>query len=180
MSNLALAAWILGGAMVVIHAPCLFFPQRARAWMAGFPRNRWAGVALTAVDIVWSAWLVMHIPLGRFDYFKPSLYVVAPVLFALIVWLMDELLAARALGGLLLLIPSPLLDVARWHESDLRLVVTILAYIFVVKGIALVLCPYLFRKAVAWWARNDTWCRVGGGLGLALGLFLIVLAVTVY
>ena len=132
------------------------------------------------MDLVWSAWLVMHMPLGPFDRYKPFLYVVAPVLFFLIVHFMDELLAARALGGLLLLVASPLLDAARPHESEFRLVVAALAYILAIKGMALVLCPYLFRKATSWWARNDAWCRAGGLVGLALAAFLIVLAVTVY
>lgn len=180
MNSLAMAALALGGVVALLHAPCVFSPERARRWMAAFPRNVWLGWGLTAADLAWSAWLVMHMSLGPFDRYKPALYVVGPVLFFLVVFLMDELLAARALGGLLILIPSPLLDVARWHESEFRLVVTTLAYVFVVVGMLLVLCPYLFRKATGAWMRNNTRCRLGGTIGLALGLFLIVLALTVY
>jgi len=180
MSPFAMAALMLGGVITALGAVCLFVPMQARTWMTGFPRNRWAGCALTAVDLVWSAWLVMHMPLGTFDRYKPLLFVLAPVLFALIVWLMDELLAARALGGLLLLIPAPLLNLARWHESGFRLVVTVLAYILVAKGMTLVLCPYWLRRASAWWIRNDRWCRVCGSIVLAAGLFVMALALAVY
>lgn len=180
MSSLAIVALALGSVVALTGVPCVFSPERARGWMAAFPRNAWLGWALTAVDLAWSAWLVMHMSLGPFDRYKPALYVVGPLLFFLVVFLMDELLAARALGGLLLLVPSPLLDVARWHESEFRLVVATLAYVFVVMGILLVLCPYLFRKATGAWMQNNTRCRLGGSLGLALGLFLIVLALTVY
>ena len=135
---------------------------------------------MTAVDLAWSAWLVMHMSLGPFDRYKPALYVVGPVLFFLVVFLMDELLAARALGGLLILIPSPLLDVARWHESEFRLVVTVFAYALVIAGIVLVLCPYMFRKATVWMTRSNAGCRAGGIFGLALGLLIMALALTVY
>ena len=180
MSELAAAALILGGAIAIVHAPGLLAPERARAWMAGFPRNKWAGWALTAITLGWSAWLVMQMPLGPFDVYKPLLYGLAPVAFVLIVLLMDELLAARALGGLFLLIPSPLLNAARPHESDWRLVITVLAYGFVIAGIILVLCPYRFRKTAASWSRSHTACRVWGGAGLILGLVVIALALTVY
>ena len=180
MSRLAIAALILGGGVAVLHAPCLIAPSRARVWLAGFPRNPWAGWLLTAVALAWSAWLIMHIPLGGFDKWKPALYVAAPLLFVLVVLLMDELLAARALGGLLMLVPSPLLDAARPHESELRLVVTVLAYGLVMAGMALILCPYLFRQAAAWGTRTDTRCRLWGSAGLAAGLFVIVLALTIY
>jgi hypothetical protein len=43
---------------------------------------------------------------------------VAPVPAVAPFW-SKKMLAARALGGLLILIPSPLLDVARWHELRL-------------------------------------------------------------
>jgi hypothetical protein len=180
MSNLAVAALILGGAMAIVHAPCLFAPERAKIWMTAFPRNKWAGWLLTAIALGWSVWLVMQIPLGRFDSYKPLLYGIGPIVFALIVLLMDELLAARALGGLFLIVPAPLLDAAPPHESDWRLVVTVLAYGFVIVGIALVLCPYMFRKTVAVWSRSPATCRVWGGAGMILGLIVIALALTVY
>lgn len=180
MSSLAVAALILGGAMVVVHAPGLFAPGLTRTWLAAFPRNRWAGWLLTAIALAWSAWLVMDMPLGRFDVYKVWLYGLGPVVFVLIVWLMDELLAARALGGVLLLVPSPLLDAARPHESDWRLVVVVLAYGLVLAGITLVLCPYMFRKTVALWSRSPAACRIWGGAGLALGLIVMALALAVY
>jgi len=180
MSELRVAALILGGAIAVVHAPGLFAPELATRWMAAFPRNKWMGWFLTVIALVWSAWLVMQMPLGRFDVYKPLLYGIGPIVFGLIVWLMDELLAARALGGLFLLIPSPLLDAARPHESDWRLVVSVLAYGFVIVGIMLVLCPYMFRKTVAFWSRSPAACRVWGGAGVLLGVAVIALALTVY
>ena len=180
MSELAVAALILGGAIAIVHAPGLLAPERAKTWLAAFPRNKWAGWLLTAIALGWSAWLVMQMPLGRFDSYKPLLYGIGPVVFALIVWLMDELLAVRALGGLFLLIPSPLLDASRPHDSDWRLVVVVLAYGFVMVGIVLVLCPYMFRKTVAVGSRSPAACRVWGGAGLILGLVVMALALTVY
>ena len=180
MSELAVEALILGGAIAIVHAPGLLAPERAKTWLAAFPRNKWAGWLLTGIVLAWSAWLVTQMPLGRFDSYKPLLYAIGPIVFVLIVLFMDELLAARALGGLFLLIPSPLLDAARPHESDWRLAIAVLAYGFVIVGIILVLCPYMFRKTVALWSRSPAACRVWGGAGLILGLAIMALALAAY
>lgn len=180
MSKLAGIAIILGTVIAIIHAPCVFVPDRVRVLIKRFPRSRWTGWILTAGDLVWVVWIVLNAPLGRFEHLKPLLYVLAPVVFFLIVNLMDELLAPRALGGLLLLMWAPLLAAARWHESGLRLVIVVLAYVLVVKGIILVLSPYQFRKAMAFWTRNNKLCMAGGAIGLGFGIFIIFLGLAVY
>ncbi len=119
-------------------------------------------------------------PLGRFDVFKPYLGVLTPVAIALVGWAMDDLLAARALGAVLLLAPAPILDAARWHPSPWRLVVTVLAYAMAVKGAVLVMSPHLFR---AWSARclpRDAACRICGALALGAAAALVALAALAY
>jgi len=180
MSELAKAALILGAAMAVLHAPCVLAPGRSRAWIGKFPRNKRAAWVLTAVDLAWAAWLLIGTPLGRFEDLKPYVYVVAPVAFFLIVTFMDELLAARALGGLFLLIPAPLLAVARWHESHLRIVVLLLAYAMAVAGVALVMGPYHFRAVAERVTDSDGHCRRWGIAGVAVGVGVILLGVTLY
>jgi len=178
--NLSTAALVLGVALFALHVPLAAAPPAARRLLARLPRNRWAAWALTAVDLAWAAWLLNQTPLGRFEGAKEYLPVLAPAAFFAVVFLMDELLAARALGGLLILVPAPLLDAARWHGSPLRLVVTVVAYVMAVQGILLVLSPYKLRKGVERWAGSDRRCRVLGLAGAALGGVLVLLGLTVY
>ena len=178
--TLANVAYILGGLMTAGSVLAIIVPSTLRQALLAFPRNKPAALILTAIDMVWVAALVLDIPMGRFEHLKPAIYVVAPLSFFLMVRYMDELLAARALGGLLLLVAAPVLDAARWHDSNWRFVITVWAYLAVVAGMALVLAPFYFRRWSAWWVAQDARLRAGGVVKLALGLFILSLAQFVY
>ncbi len=177
-----LAMWTLGLAAVllVLHGCLVFAPDTARRVAAVFPRHKWAGRVLATIALLWAAWVVYDMPLGRFEYLKQWLFVVTPVTIGLSFIYMDELLGPRALGGLLLLYPAPVLVLARMHESRLSLVMTVMAYIMIVKGIALLLSPYVFRKSAQFITTSDTKCRVLGSCGLAVDSLLLILALAVY
>lgn len=113
--------------------------------LSAFPRNRILGMLLTALALVWSAFMIDQMTLGELSKYKSLLYVLTPLSFYLIIQYLDELLAARALGGLLMLAPVAIVDAARWHPSTWRYPVILLAYAMVVAGIWLMLCPFKFR-----------------------------------
>lgn len=175
--------WMLGvGAVCVLgHLALLGAPAATRRALAVFPRNAWFGRTLAVVAFAWSTRLVMDMPLGFVEPYKSWLYVVAPLVYLLVILLMDELLAARALGGLLLLVAEPVLAAARMPGlSAWRLVIVALAYVWIIAGMALVLGPYWFRKTVETTCRTDARCRLTGGVGLGLGILMVVLGLTVF
>ncbi len=182
MNDLNLSQWamILGAVIVAFNGTALFAPEFFRKWASAFPRSQtWAWI-LAAVDLFWVAWIILHAPLGRFENLKPGVYVAAPVAFLLIVFFMDELLAPRALGGLLLLLANPVLNAARWHVSNWRLIVTVLAYLWVVAGIVFVLSPYRLRDMIAWATASSGRLRRLCAVRLVFGLALLALSLWVY
>jgi uncharacterized protein YjeT (DUF2065 family) len=130
--------------------------------------------------MVWVAWIVLNASLGQFEYLKPAIYVIAPICFLMLVNYLDEMLASRSLGGLLLLVANPILYSARWHDSAWRLVMPALAYVLIVAGMTLVLSPYRFRDAVSVLASTPARCRVLGLSGLAVGGVVLALGAFVY
>ena len=180
MMPLSGTAIILGILISIIYAPLMLIPDQARTWLNRFPRSRPASWLLVAIDFIWVVWLLHHAQLGRFEGLKSWLYLLGPVCFVVVIYFMDELLAPRALGGLLLLVPVPLLVTARWHDSGFRLVIVVLAYVLVVKGIILVLSPYLFRKTTAFLFKNNRACRAWVLIGLGFGIFVLYLGMTVF
>ena len=181
MTKLATMTTILGGAMVLFFALLLIAPGQMRNWLKAFPRSRLAGAILTTVDLVWVELIIRHASLGRFEHLRPLLYLmVGPVLFVLILLLMRELLAPRALGGLFLLIPAPILAQTRFCDSPYRYVVIALAYILVIKGIILALSPYQFRKKAEIITGSSGICRLAGAAGLAFSIFVLVLGIKVF
>lgn len=176
------AACVVGAIHVALSVPLLLLPSVSRRVLAAFPRSVWPGRFLVVLDLAWVAYVVKNDPhpwLPFFELIRPYIYWAAPVIVILIIVLLDELLSPRALGGLLLLVANPVLNAIRWHPSPFRLFMALLAYCWVVAGIILVLSPYRFRKAFAFWIENDARCRVMGLLtmvvgGLLFGVSLLV------
>jgi hypothetical protein len=180
MTSLAVTGLAIGAVLTALGAAVAAQPAVLDRIRAGFPRSRLAGGILAAAALAWAGYIVYHAPLGRFEALKPGLILAVPVAFLLVFFFMDELLAPRALGALLLLVATPVLESARWHPSSARLVVVVVAYAVVVKGMALVLNPYLLRKALEWGLRRPALLRGGGLVHVALGLTLVILALAVY
>ena len=174
---LGMALALLGGLGLLAGFVLLIFPASLRAGLVAFPRSKWPGWILTAVGIFWVAWVIQHASLGRFEGFKPLIPVAAILLFAAMVYFLDELLAPRALGGILLLVANPILNGVRWADSAWRFVPVIIAYAWVIAGCALMLHPWLFRRWTERLICSDRslrmigWTKlVGGGVLLAAGL----------
>lgn len=180
MSALAIIAWILGTFAVGVGLFSAGSPAQVRRGLLDFPRSVWPGRVLLAVDAVWAAYAVTTLHLGAFDAWKVHLYWLAPVSIILGSVYMDELLSVRALGGLLLLAAGPILNAARWHPSDARLVMTVLAYIWIGFGLLFLLEPWWFRRLTEPVIKNDLFIRIGGLLKAVIGFGLIALAFWVY
>lgn len=180
MSLSELSLWI-GGAYVGLHLPLVLAPQSVRKFFGAFPRNFWIGAVLAALALVWSAFEVNAMPLGNFigDY-KWLLWILTPVVWGLILMFMNELLAARALGGLLLLVANPVLSIQCLSASRATWLIAGLAYGWVIAGTLLVLSPYRFRHAVEKCCATDGHCRVAGALGMVVGCILIALGFGVF
>ncbi len=157
---------ILGGLLVIV-------PDRLRDAFRRFPRNAWCGRFLAAVAVAWSLHLVRDMPLGWFDAYKGWLWFAGPVAYLLVIFFVDELLAPRALGGILLLLPNLLLTDARFRESVWRLAPVILAYLWVIAGMALVLAPYRLREWGQFAGSTDTRCRWLAVAFLATGVLFV-------
>lgn len=174
------AAFFIGALGILVGLALLAAPASCRAFLPGMGRNIPTAWMLTAIDLLWVGWMINQASLGRFDALKPGLYLAVPAAFFLLVNYMDELLGARALGGLLLLAANPILNAARWVESDWRFVMTVLAYGWAIAGMALILSPYLWRRVMTPFVATDARCRAAGLAKLLAGLALLYLAAAIY
>lgn len=164
---------VLGGLGLLAGIVLLRFPSALRAGVATFPRSKWPGWILTAFCLFWVSWVIRHAALGRFEALKPLIPVVAVLVFVAIVWFLDELLAPRALGGLLLLVANPMLNGVRWAGSAWTFVVALIAYAWVIAGCALMLHPWLFRRMAERFLRSDRALRLAGWGKLLAGAVLL-------
>lgn len=181
MSELSIAAMIIGTLALTGGTISLLAPDKIRTGVAAFPRSIWPGRILATVDLIWAAYELTQMHLGMFDAWKVHLYWLTPVAIYLCITYLDELLSPRALGGLLLLAAGPVLDAARWHPSNWRLIVTVLAYLWILLGLVFLLSPWWFRRIALWLTGSgNNAVRITGALKAFAGIGLILLALLVY
>ncbi|QHI68947.1 hypothetical protein [Tichowtungia aerotolerans] len=179
MSSLAVIALILGvlalgGGFLAAKAP-----ELVRRGMEKYPRSVWPGRILLAIDMGWAAYAVNLMHLGGFDAWKVHLMWLTPVLIIIGAVYLDEMLSVRALGGFLLLAAGSMLDAARWHPSLWRLVITVIAYLWIVAGLFFVLEPWWFRRVMLRFQSLPA-IRTAGISKAVFGVGLILLALLVY
>ena len=181
MTNLAIVACAFGGTKILGGLGALYAPEPTRRMLQAFPRHEVAGWVLTAINLFWASWLLLNTtPFSQFRQIEPLVYIGTPVVFFAVVVYLDELLAVRAFGGLLLLVANPVLAAARFHPTSWSLLMSGLAYIWVVCGMLFVVSPHLFRKTVQLWIGDGDRFRFGSLLGVLVGGGLVFLGLAVY
>ena len=170
----------IGAALAVLGVCTLASDASPDSAFARFPRNVWAGRILAALALLWSGWVLHAMPL---EFLLPVQKWIWPAMIACIplAWLsMPDLLSCRATGGILCLLPAPVLQVARFHPSQMRLAVVVLMYVFAVAGMVFVMYPYLMRNAMSWLSAGKARMSAAGGVMIAVGAFLAILALGVF
>ena len=138
----------VGLLLFLSHALGLIKPSASIQFARAFPRSRVAATVLLLLAAVWSFLLVTEIDLGEFSRLR-SLMLLGIVVGAVASWIyVEEFLAVRALGMLLLLASEPLLESCALRSEGSRLLLVSLAYAWVIAGLFFVGMPYLLRDAV--------------------------------
>ena len=174
-------AGILAGAfLLLVSLPGLVLSGPVRSALAKLPRSLVAGIALLTLAFIWSFWLLVTMEMGEFSGFRRPLMIALPIGYVLVLRFVNEFLAVRAIGILFLLAAEPLLEAAFLRYEPSRLLVTVLAYILIVKGLFWVTMPYLFRDYLAAVSRsNAVWLMVNV-LTLLYGAAILFFAFTQY
>ena len=174
---LALFSIILG---VFTLAPALFSlvaPVPAARVYRAFPRSVWPGRILAVICVVCSAIWSISMPFPFLPPLRPWLWIIVPLVVAAFWIYIPDLLSCRAFGGLLALVPSPLLHAAQWHPSAWRYVIIVYAYALAVLGMFYIALPYLMRDHITWAHGTPLRARVIAASFAALGALLIALSV---
>lgn len=166
--------------LILLVLSLLAFVRPARLSLPQFPRSKTAGAVLLTIDLAWSFWLLATMEMGEFSNFRRPLLIILPIGYFLVLRFVDEFLAVRALGILLLLAAEPLLDAAFLRPEMSRLLVAVLAYIMIVAGLIWVMMPYLLRDQIMWSARSAGRWGVLSGAAAIFGVAIVVCALTLY
>jgi hypothetical protein len=137
--TLAVVLLLLGGA--------LFLPKAETALLK-LPRHRIAGVTLTLLCMTWTYLTLRMHPIDFLAFLTPTkLLVACVVLTPLICIFLDNLLCARAIGGLMMLWPMPVILLTRDFLTTWRLVPITIGYISLTLGMIIIFHPWTLRRA---------------------------------
>ena len=167
---------VAGTVFLALSAAPLAAPRPVGRMWRRFPRSVWPGRILSVVALAWAALWLLAMPLGPFAVIREPMPILLVVAIAAVWYLCEELLSCRAIGGILVLVPTLLLSAAQWHGSAWRLVPLVVGYLFAVAGMFFIAKPYLLRDALFFLAESPVRTRLAGALSAVVGALFLVAA----
>ena len=175
-----MAGLLVGLGLILSHAIGLVRRESVRAWLLAFPRSRAAGIALLLASALWTFVLVLEMDLGEFTAYRNLFLIVIPVAAFLSIRYVEEFLAVRATGMLLLLAAEPVLEAAFLRPEQSRLLLVVLSYAWAIVGLFWVGMPYLMRDQINWLLKASGRWNVAMYIGLAYGAAILGCALLLY
>jgi len=171
---------IIGLLLIAKHLWALLCASQSMKMAVDFPRNRAWGIGILFVDMVWSLFLVTHMDMGEFYTWRQWITILVPVSFVLVITYVPEFLAVRALGTMLLLLAQPVLGAAFLREPTSRLLLAVLAYVWVFAGMFMIGMPYLMRDAISWLTKSSGRWKMAAFAGAVYGAVVLLAALMFY
>src|SRR5216117_3940764 len=158
----------------------LLKPAKFRDALRKFPRSEPVGYVLMLLGTVWFLWNLQQENISDFAAYKKVMLIgFGAVGVATCIYVRD-FLAVRGLAIVFLLLAKLMVDTARWEDTEWRLVIVTWAYLLVGAGMWFTISPWRLRDFLNWGTATDQRIRVGCGLRLAFGLFVLALGLVVF
>lgn len=178
--SLQAAALVAGIVLIIIHALALAKAPAAMEKLKTVPRSQNIGTVFITVDFLWAWMVASSMELGDFERLRWLALFSVPVIYIAMLFWVNEYLGARSIGIFLLLAPCPLLDAAFLKGTDARVFLSILCYVWITLGLFWIGMPYTMRNQIAWVTRTAGRFKGFAAAGIAYGIVLTVIALTLY
>lgn len=180
--NLSALAIVLGLGLALPQIYGLMNPGGFTAVARKFPRSVPIGVVLMLVGTAWFLFNLSQESIADFANWKNVLFVGFAAVGIGSCFFVQDFLAVRGLGVVLLLLAKLMVDTGRPYlpRTPWVLVIQAWAYVLVIAGIWLTISPWRLRDFVNWGTASPQRVKLCCGLRLAFGLFVAVLGFTVY
>lgn len=148
--------------------------------MIQFPRSELWGRILLGIAAAIAWWIMYHAATDEWKWAQPFILVGVPVAYFLAIKFAPHYLALRGTAALSLMLAKVMVDAADLSDTQWRLIVTVLAYLWVAAAIWMTVAPHHFRDLIGFMMANDKRCRIACSAGIAVGGMLVLLGVFVY
>ena len=169
---------LVGVLLIALTGLALSKGAAAQNWLRRFPRSKSWGFGLLSAAAVWFFLLVLKMDLGEFTNWRPTVLVATPIAWRLTWKYVEEFLAVRALGMLVLLAAEPLLEAAYLRPESAAQFLRAWVYVWIVFAMFWVGTPYTLRDQIGWLTKGESRWRAATLFGLAYGALLLGLTLT--
>jgi len=178
--NLRTTGIVVGLLLIALHLYALLKPQQVTHWLRLLPRSYTAGAILTTIAFLWCFILMATMDLGEMAHLRRWLLIALPIGYFLTLRFVDDFLAVRAIAILLLLAADTLLCAAFLRPEPGRLLLVLLAYAWIIKGLFYAGIPHLMRDGIQWVTAQPFRWRAATLLGTAYGFALLLTSLTTF
>lgn len=171
---------ILGLIVVVLNGFGFLKPKAFAEAARKFPRYTPAGYVLTLLGTAWFLYYVSQESVSDFVNMKKFFYLLfGGVGIATCIFVRD-FLPVRGLAVVFLLLGKLMTDVARWADTEWRLVISMWAYLLVIAGMWFTISPWRLRDILNWSVATESRTRALSAVRCAFGVLVLVLGLTVF
>tara|TARA_B100001964_G_C14105631_1_gene541387 strand:- start:466 stop:1014 length:549 start_codon:yes stop_codon:yes gene_type:complete len=177
LSSLSLILGVICVAKGVWGIAC---SDKSIEFVKAFPRNDNAGYVTILAAMAWFLLILKGESMSDFERYRIHFngFILITGIGACIY--LKDYLAVRGSAVLMILLAKLIVDTARWHESDWRLVLVTLAYIMVVTGMWFTASPWRMRDLIQWaTAEEGRFKKLCIGR-VAFGILLVVLGLVIF
>ena len=173
--SLATLSLIIGAIAVLGGVLGFMGGEKARDFISGFSRNTTAGYVLILAAMVWFLIILEGENMADFENLRTPFRV-----FILLTGIgsclyLKDFLAVRGTAILKLLIAKLIVDTARFHDSEWRLVLVVAAYLMVIGGMWFTVSPWRMRDLLAWMTLDEKRFKILCGVRIGFGVLLLAL-----
>lgn len=167
-------------ALILSHGWALKNTAKTQAFLKALPRTYFWGVILLTIDFLWAEFALVNMDMGEFFNMRDKFMMIVAGGYVAVLIYVKEFLAVRALGSLMLLVAGPVLTAAFLQPQTSRLLLPILAYVWIIVGMFFIGMPFLMRDWVnVLIAKPQRWNLAVYG-GIAYGIVLLAAAILFY
>jgi hypothetical protein len=178
--KLSTLAIVLGLGVALPQIYGFINPQKFAEMVRKFPRNIPIGVALMLLATAWFVWNLNQESIADFENFKKYLLPGFAAIGIGSCIFVQDFLAVRGLAVMFLVLAKFMVDTGRpmLPNSHWVIVFQAWAYLLIFAGMWFTISPWRLRDLLNWATANEKRIKVGCGIRLAFGLFIVALGFT--
>lgn len=172
---------ILVGLLLVLgHVFALLRQEKILPWLSTVPRSQNIGTLFLTLSFLWAFMVASSMDLGEFHQARWLAKFALPVFFVGMLFIANDYLGARAIGMFLLLAACPVLDAAFLKAPQSRLLLSTLAYGWIIAGLFWVGMPFTMRNQITWLQAKPSRYSLMCVAGIIYGVVVVAAALLFY